>query len=458
VKSYAEFLTSKSQLSGEFGFAPMWMPDFLMGFQKYLTDWTIRRGRAANYADCGLGKTVMELVFAENVVRHTNHRVLILTPLAVAPQFIAEGDKFGIGVTRSRDGKVKGPGIYVANCERLHLFNNRDFSCVLYDESSGLKDVDSQRKAAVTEFMRTVPYRGLYTATAAPNDFDELGTSSEALGELGYQDMVGKFFAKETAKDYLGWGRTKYKLRAYAEKGFWRWVCSWARACRKPSDLGFEDGAFQLPPLECREHHVTPKRGPVDRLFDSGARSLPEQREEARRSLTERCEKVAELVNGTGLPAVCWTHLNDEGDLLVKLIPGSVQVSGGDDDDEKEEKLSAFASGQSRVLVTKPTIAGYGLNWQHCAHQTYFPSHSFEQWYQGVRRCWRFGQTRKVIVDVITTDGGAGVLANLQRKQSQAEVMFSQLVELMNDSLRINRSAYGDKPEETPSWLLSSKV
>lgn len=453
MTSYAEFLERKSQVGNACGFEPLWLPDTLFDFQRHLVEWAIRKGRAAVFADCGMGKSLLELVFAENVVRKTNGRALIATPLAVAPQFVKEGEKFGVEVTHSRDGKVKKPGVYVTNCERLHLFDRDDFDCFIMDESSGLKDFDGKRKAEVTEFMRTLPYRGLYTATAAPNDYDELGTSSEALGELGYMDMVGKFFRKETSKDYLGWGRTKYRLRAYAERGFWQWVCSWARACRKPSDLGFADGRFELPPLVCREHNVTPTRGPSDRLFDTGARSLPEQREEQRRSLAERCSKVADLVNGTGQPAVCWAHLNDEGDALEELIPDAIQVSGSDSDDEKEEKLAAFASGQARVLVTKPTIAGYGLNWQHCAHQTYFPSHSFEQWYQGVRRCWRFGQTRPVTVDVVTTDGAAGVLANLQRKQEQAEVMFARLVELMNDSIRVNRGEYGDKKEEVPAWL-----
>jgi hypothetical protein len=458
VTDYTAFLESKSQSGESRGFDPVWLPDALFDFQKHLSGWSIRRGRSATFADCGMGKSLLELVFAENVVRHENRRALILTPLAVAPQFVSEGEKFGVGVTHSRDGKLKGPGVYVTNYERLHLFRPDDFACVVCDESSALKDFDGKRKAEVTEFLRTIPFRGLYTATAAPNDYDELGTSSEALGELGYQDMLSKFFKKETTKDYLGWGRTKHKLRAYAERGFWRWVCSWGRACRKPSDLGFPDGAFELPPLECREHTVSPSKPPPGALFDAGAKTLQEQREEQRRSLPERCGKVVELVRGTGQPAVCWVHLNDEGDELERSIPGAVQVSGSDRDEEKEEKLADFAAGRVRVLVTKPTIAGYGLNWQHCAHQTYFPSHSFEQWYQGVRRCWRFGQTWPVKVDIVTTDGAAGVLANLRRKQVQAEEMFDRLVGFMNEGLRIGRGVYGDKPEEVPTWLASTSA
>lgn len=399
--------------------------------------------------------TLLELVFAENVVRHANRPFLITTPLAVAPQFVREGEKFGVDVYHSRDGKYPaGARVVVTNVQRLHLFSPGDFAGAGMDESGGLKDFDGANKAAVTEFFRTLRFRLLASATAAPNDFVELGTHSEALGELGYSDMLGRFFKKQTSKDRLGWGRTKYKLRGYAERDFWRWVCSWARACRRPSDLGFADGAFVLPELVCREHEVRAARPAPGRLFDVPAESLPEQREELRRTLGERCGKVAELV-AHDRPAVCWVHLNDEGDELERLIPDAEQVTGSMSDDEKEERLAAFAAGQIRVLVTKPTIAGYGLNWQHCAHQTYFPSHSFEQWYQGVRRCWRFGQTNPVTVDVVTTEGGAGVLANLRRKQEQADQLFAELVRLMNDSLAVARTGYGDVPPEVPAWLLA---
>jgi len=459
VSDYAAFLDGKTQVGTADGFEPVWLPAEMFDFQRHLAEWEIRRGRCATFADCGMGKSLLELVFAENVVRKTNGRALILTPLAVAPQFVTEGEKFGVGVTHARDrSAVAGPGVYVTNYERLHHFDRGDFAAVLCDESSAIKDFEGKRKEEVTEFMRTVRYRGLFTATAAPNDFDELGTSSEAIGELGHRDMLSKFFKKETAKDYLGWGRTKHKLRAYAERDFWRWVCSWARACRRPSDLGFPDGPFELPPLHLFEHVVAARTPPAHALFDAGARSLPEQQEEQRRTLRERCEKAAELVAGTGEPAVCWVHLNDEGDLLTRLVPGAVQVSGSDGDEAKEEKLADFAAGRVRVLVTKPAIAGYGLNWQHCAHQTYFPSHSFERWYQGVRRCWRFGQTRPVRVDVVTTDGAAGVLANLRRKQDQADQMFARLVELMGEGLRVARGGYGTKPEEVPGWLSSTSA
>ncbi len=457
MKNYTDFLESKSQLHGSFGFKPNWMPDSLFDFQKHLVDWDVRRGRAAVLADCGLGKSFMQLVKAQNIVRHTNGRVLILTPLAVAPQFVSEGQKFGVEVRHSRDGKVKGSGVYVTNYQRLHLFDKNDFVGLLGDESGCLKDEEGVTKANVTEFMRTLPYRGLYSATAAPNDYDELGTHSEALGEMGYQDMLTMFFKKTTKKDYLGWGRAAYKLRKYAEKRYWQWVCSWARSCRKPSDLGFSDEKFNLPPLEVREHRVETRNSPNDSLFDWELISLQEQQEERRRTVPERCEMAASLVRDTKQSAICWCFLNAEGDLLEKLIPGSVQVSGSDSDEKKEEKVSAFVSGQARVLVSKPSIAGFGLNFQHCAHQTYFPSHSFEAWYQGVRRSWRFGQKRSVVIDVITTDGASAVMANLKRKQAQAEEMFSQIVALMNESLSIHGVEYGSKDVEVPSWMSSIK-
>jgi hypothetical protein len=454
VDTYDSFLLSKAQVGQAHGFEPVWMPRILFDYQLALVGWAIRRGRAAIFADCGLGKTGCQLVWAENVVRHTNRPVLVLTPLAVGGQTVREGEKFGVEAYRSHHGEFPaGSRVVVANYERLKHFKPDDFAGVVCDESSGIKDFGGKRKAEVTEFLRTVPYRLLCTATAAPNDHDELGTSSEALGELGYQDMIGKFFTKETRKDARGWGRTKYQLKGHAVTGFWRWVCSWARACRRPSDLGFDDGRFVLPELITREHEVTATRVAPGRLFDCPGITLQDQREEQRRTIEDRCGKVAELVGGTGQPAVCWCHLNDEGDELARIVPGAVQVSGADDDDEKEEKLAAFAAGQIRVLVTKPQIAGFGLNWQHCAHQTYFPSHSFEQWYQGVRRSWRFGQTRPVVVDVVTTEGGAGVLANLRRKAVQADTMFAELVRLMNESLRIGRSQYGDKPQTVPAWM-----
>ncbi len=436
------------------GFDPIWLPDCLFEFQRHLVDWSIRKGRSAIFADCGLGKTIMQLVWAENVVRKTNKPVLILTPIAVGQQTIQEAEKFGIDAERSRDGSFNaGARIVVTNYERLGRFNSSDFSGVVCDESSILKNFAGKRKEEITEFMRTRPYRLLCTATAAPNDYIELGTSSECIGEMGFQDMITRFFKQETSKDHLGWGRTKYRMRGYAERDFWRWVVSWARACRRPSDLGYEDDDFALPPIETREHVITSRVKRAGMLFDMPAITLNEQREERRRTINERCDKVADLVNDTGEPAVVWCHLNTEGDQLARDIPDARQVSGSDSDERKEELFDAFASGDLRVLVTKPTIAGFGLNWQHCAHQTFFPSHSFEQWYQSVRRCWRFGQKRPVVVDVVTSEGEMGVLSNLRRKAEAATAMFGNLVSLMNDQLEISFDNPFTTKERSPRWL-----
>ncbi len=462
--SYQDFLERKSQLGSMHGFDPLWMPSAAFDFQRSLIEWSLRKGRAAIFADCGLGKTLIQLAWAENVVRKMNRPVLILTPLAVSHQTVAEASKFGIEAKRSHIGTPS--GIVVANYEKLHHFDPNDFSGCVCDESSILKSFDGVRRKEITEFMRKLPYRLLCTATAAPNDYVELGTSSEALGELGYTDMLTKFFKNDqhTIKPMRGgyWDKgkdhaalaeaAKWRFKGHAEVPFWRWVCSWARAVRHPSDLGFSNDGFILPPLIERDHMIDVDKPADGMLFSLPAVGLKEQRSERRRTIDERCAKASELVNGHQ-PALVWCHLNDEGDLLSKIIPGAVQVSGDDADDAKEEKFIAFVAGHIRVLVTKPKIGAWGLNFQHCNHVTFFPSHSFEQYYQGVRRCWRFGQQRSVTVDIVTTEGEKAVLANLQRKAKAADKMFSDLVLHMNDAHTIARASVFCKQETIPKWL-----
>jgi len=316
--------------------------------------------------------------------------------------------------------------------------------------------------------MRKMEYRLLCTATAAPNDYIELGTSSEALGYLGHMDMLSRFFRNDDGnstrarrpgrwqmdrRDDSGYVKTSgWRFKGHAEDAFWRWVGSWARAMRKPSDLGFDDSGFHLPPLEHRQHIIEARTKPEGTLFDLPAIGMDEERAEARRTLVERCEAVADLLHGAD-SAVAWCQLNPEGDLLTKLIPGAVQVSGADDPDEKEAKLLAFSRGEIRVLVTKPKIGAWGLNWQHCNRMTFFPSHSYEQYYQAVRRSWRFGQKRPVIVDIVTTSGGARVLDNLERKADQASRMFDALVAHMTDAMAVDRSLKYPESVEVPSWL-----
>lgn len=463
MSEYQLFLSNKAQLHHDQGFTPLFVPDFLFDFQKFLLDWGIQKGRAAYFADCGMGKTPMQLVWAENVVRHTNKPVLIATPLAVGIQTVKEGNKFDIECYLSRDGSTK-PNITVTNYEQLHKFNPHDFSGMVCDESSILKNFDGAIKESVTEFMRRMPYRLLCTATAAPNDYIEFGTSSEALGGLGYMDMLGMFFKNDQnslhpstrGRHNSAWYGCKWRFKHHAERPFWQWLCSWARAVRKPSDLGFDDGKFILQKLNIHQHIVNASRPLDGYLFTVPAHGLSEQRSERSHTITERCERMAQLMADQPT-SVGWCHLNSEGDLLAKIIPGAVQISGRDSDEEKEEKFDAFASGQCTKLITKPKIAGFGLNWQHCSHTAMFPSHSFEQYYQSVRRFWRFGQTKDVTVDVVTTEGESDVMQNLQRKADAADKMFSMIVQEMSHELHIRQTDSFTRTMEVPQWLQKSK-
>jgi len=452
--SYEAFIESKSQIGGNSGFKPLWMPDFLFDFQRALIDWSILKGRAAVFADCGLGKTPMQLVWAENMVRKTNKPCLLLTPCAVASQTVKEASKFDIEVNRSHDGKA-GNNITVTNYEQLHKFNPEDFGSVACDESSILKSFKGVYKNEITLFMRKIQYRSLWTATAAPNDYVELGTSSEALGCMGHMDMLGKFFKNDNGNCSLGRHRgeqMKWWFKGHAELAFWKWICSWARAIRKPSDLGFKDDKFILPPLVKTQHTVKSESLADGYLLALPACGLKEQRDERRRSIKERCEKLAALCTHKEPVLIC-CHLNDEGDLLEEMLPDCVQVSGSDSDEAKEEKFEAFISGQSRGLVSKDKIVAWGLNFQHCWRLGTFASHSYEKYYQFVRRCYRFGQKNPVTVDMVASEGELNVLRNMQRKAAQADKMFSNLVAEMNNAVTHKTKFDGTKKEQIPSWL-----
>jgi hypothetical protein len=454
MTSYREFIENKQHMKHGGGFEPLYKNDMLFDFQKHIVDWSCREGRSAIFADCGLGKTPMQLVWAENVSERTGGNVLILTPLAVSYQTIREGDKFGVEVVRSKEGEVKN-NIVVTNYERLQYFHPEDFKAVVCDESSILKSFNGVRRGEITRFMRKVPYRLLCTATAAPNDYSELGTSSEALGYLGYMDMLNRFFRNDRNTSAIGrcYGKKQeWRLKGHAETPFWRWVCSWARALRRPSDIGFDDDGFILKPLYENLHIIEARSKPDDRLFNVEAIDLREQREERKRTIPERCEKAAELVDHDR-PALVWCHLNDEGKTLAKMIPDAVEVSGSDNDDDKEAKLLAFANQDVRVLITKPKIGGWGLNFQHCSHVVIFPSHSFEQYYQAVRRCWRFGQKNPVVVDVVASQGEQRILQNLQHKSKLADDMFSRLVHFMREGQVIKSDYNFDEREVMPAWL-----
>jgi len=466
MTDYEKFLVDKTQYGKKSGFKPTFIPEKAFDFQKSLIEYGVDTGRCALFEDCGLGKTLQELAIAQNWVEHTNKPVLILEPLAVAAQTIREGEKFGIECHRSNDGNIpSGAKIIITNYEKLHLFDWKEFEggCIC-DESSILKNFDGTRKDEITQFMRKLPRRLLGTATAAPNDFIELGTSSEALGQMGYMDMLGRFFKNnqstskprsyrhggknyEKEKDKNGW-----RFKGHAELPFWQWVCSWSRAVRRPSDIGFDNGPFVLPPLIERQHIVQSEKKADGYLFSLPAAGLREQREERRRSIQERCAMVAKLAS-TKEQFLIGVHLNPEGDLLEEMIPDAIQISGKDSDEAKEERLLAFVSGQARVLVSKSIIVGFGLNMQNCHRVIPFPSHSYEQYYQFIRRSWRFGQTEPVQVDIVASEGELNVLKNLQRKSLQADRMFDNLIKYMNQAMQIDIRENLNTKEKVPSWL-----
>jgi hypothetical protein len=345
----------------------------------------------------------------------------------------------------------------IANYERLHYFNANDFAGCVCDESSILKNFDGSTKAEITEFMRQLQYRLLCTATAAPNDFHELGTSSEALGYLGYQDMMTRFFKEDIAKDYLGWGRKKYRFRGHSETPFWKWVCSWARVCRKPSDLGFDDAEFILPPLIEVEHLASDTAARPGYLFPVPAHTIQEQNDELRATLGPRCDAAAKIAIDHAGATVLWCNLNEEGDRLAKIVPDCLQVKGSMPPELKEERLLAFQSGQIKRLVLKAKLGAFGLNWQHCHNIVEFPTHSFERRYQLVRRCWRFGQESPVTVTTVTTEAQQPIQKNIQRKSRQADEMFTRLTYYANDALKIERDMRFNQQERIPSWLQSTK-
>lgn len=446
--NYENFLQNKAQSDIYVGFDPVFMPDAAFDFQEYLIDWSLRKGRAANFDDCGLGKTIMQLSVGENIVRKFNQPLLLLVPLAVSPQTIAEGEKFGIPVFKANPDNIR-TGINITNYEQLHKFRPDDFRAVICDESSILKSFDGKYKTEITQFMRKVEFRFLYTATAAPNDYIEFGTSSEALGGLGYVDMLNKFFKNDMNNSAQGraFGQgIKWRLKGHAERDFWKWICSWAKAVRTPSDIGFSDEGYNLPKMTQNQHTLVSG-------LDLESVTLKDQREIAKRTVTERCAMAANLVNYTNDYAIVWCHRNDEGDLLEKFIPDSIQISGKDSDDSKVDKFTAFQTGKARVLITKFKIGAWGLNFQHCNHQVAFPSHSFEQIYQGIRRSYRFGQKRDVTLDIVCADIEGNVMENLKAKQHRAEIAFKNLVEEMNNPMKIYRTNYKQINLEIPQWI-----
>lgn len=456
--NYQDFLDNKKHSQGNFGIDTIFMPSGLFDYQQYVTDYSIKKGRCADFLDTGTGKTIIEMVIATNYVRHTNKNVLIITPLAVAFQFIREAEKFGIDdIEYSKDGRYT-KKIVIANYERLHYFNPTDFDCVILDESSILKNFDGAIKASITSFLKKVKYRYLFTATPSPNDFIELGTSSEALGYLGYTDMLTRFFTNnEDTVSPMNIG-TEWVLKGHAKENFFKWVSGWSISMRKPSDLGFSDSRHVLPELKVNYHSVKNEKNMVVngqiQLFNQVAKTNTEVNEERKLTIEQRCEKAVELTDPYDT-SVYWCNLNAEGDLLSQLDKNSYQIKGSMDIDEKEELLVAFFKGDIKKLISKPKMTAFGLNWQHCNHTVYFPTFSYEQYYQAIRRFWRFGQLRPVTVDLVYSDGQKRVLDSLLAKTEKADQLFSKLNSTLHQDFNIVKKEF-NKQIKTPSWLKSN--
>lgn len=459
--TYEEFIESKKHVSQNFGITPKWIPDSMFDYQKYVTEYAIKKGRCAVFLDTGLGKTVIELTIAKNYIEETNKPVLIITPLAVAFQFIKEAKKFNIGdIEYSKDGTFKSK-IVICNYERLEKFNWQDFDCVILDESSILKNFDGAIKNQITKFLKKVKYRYLFTATPSPNDYIELGTSSEALGYLGYTDMLQRFF-KNNNNNTVKIGQVamarqgvEWYLKPHAESDFWRWVASWSISMRKPSDLGFSDERHILPELFENETIVKNKKplalNGQEQLFNMPAMDFREIKAEVRATIEERCAMAVELSNHHET-SVYWVNLNDEANCVSRYDKEAIEIRGQMDLDKKEEILSAFGDGKIKKLITKSSITAFGLNWQHCNHTTYFPTYSYEQYYQSIRRFWRFGQQKPVTVDLVLSDGQSRIMQSLIVKKNKANEMFERLTKETNSDFKIITKGF-DKKFNLPKFI-----
>lgn len=453
--TYQDFILSKTHLEGSYGIKAKFIPDNMFDFQKYVSEHAVEKGRCACFLDTGLGKTIIELVTAYNYVLHSNKPVLIMTPLAVAFQFIKEAEKFGINdVEYSRDGKFT-KKIIICNYERLHYFNPVDFDCVICDESSILKNFEGAIKNNVTSFLKKMKYRYLFTATPSPNDYTELGTSSEALGYLGYMDMLGKFFKNnEDTVSPLNIG-TKWRLKGHATNNFFSWVKSWSISMRKPSDHGFSDEKHILPDLITNFHSIRNDSNQVIngqiQMFNKIARTQSEVQLEQKQTIKERCEKAVDITSNYET-SVYWCNLNPEGDLLQQLDKSAYQLKGSMKLEQKEEILLAFAAGDIKKLITKSKITAFGLNWQHCGHTTYFPTFSYEQWYQAIRRFWRFGRVGNVVADMVHSDGQKRVIDSLFAKTEKANTLFNLLNESTNNSFNLSKKEFS-KEIQLPTFI-----
>lgn len=447
MEDYINFLKQKKHLIGEFGFEPNFYPDCAFDFQKYIIEKAVKKGRMAVFADTGLGKTLIQLSIAQNVVNHTNGNVLILTPLAVGFQFVKEAKQLNItdDIEQTKDGKFT-KKIVVCNYERLQYLDSKNFVCVILDESSILKNFDGKIKNQITSFIKMVKFRFLSTATPSPNDFIELGTSSEALGYMGYMDMLGKFF-KNNQNSVDSNNRNigeKYYLKPHAERDFFAWVNQWSIMVKSPSDLGFDDTRYVLPPLNINKH-IVKNQSVIDvngqiQMFTPIAKTMTEVRHEQKQTESKRCENAIELAKGK--TSVYWCNTNNESGILKKLDSEAVEILGKFSVDKKEDILINFAEGNIKRIITKAKMTGMGLNWQHCNHSVFFPTWSYEQYYQAIRRFWRFGQKNEVNIDLVISDGQTRVIQSLEQKTQKAKQLYENLVKNVNREFIDNKKEF----------------
>lgn len=430
---YQEFLQSKVKRIQDSGFEPGELHPSLFDFQEYIVRTALRKGRYALFEDCGLGKTIQQLVWADQVVKHTHRPVLILCPLAVSGQTINEGKKFGIEVSRwyreMNDNILSPEGIYIANYEQLEKIDTSLFSGVVLDESSILKNEEGSIRNQVIDGFRDTPYKLACTATPSPNDPMELGNHSEFLNVMSRTEMLAMYFVHD------GGDTSKWRLKGHCEQLFWDWVASWAVMLSKPSDIGFSAEGYDLPELNLIDREIKTEKRDNGMLYNDIAISATDFNQELRLTKVERLSEVIEIVNNSKENFIIWVKQNPEGEYLKKMIPDAVEVKGSDPVEYKEEMLLGFAENKFRVLITKSKIAQFGLNYQNCHNQIFASlDFSFEALYQSIRRSYRFGQKHAVNIYLITTDTMQNVVQSIQRKQDQ----FNQMQDAMTKAINLH--------------------
>lgn len=455
MEDYQGFIRSKSFRHVEAGFTVGDLPYPLFDYQEPIVRWALKRGKAAIFADTGLGKTIMQLAWADQVANHTGCPVLILAPLAVSNQTIEEGAKYGIHVEKANPGApFFGPHVVITNYEQLHKFNPDDFGGLVLDESSILKGMNGKRRREITDFASSIRFRLSCTATPSPNDFMELGTQSEFLGIMSQVEMLAMFFIHD------GSDTSKWRLKGHGEKKFFEWIATWAVVIRSPDDLGFDGSAHILPQIHYHSHVIETE--PDGSLFVEPAQGLQDRNKARKDSVQDRVAKAAEIANNMVGQVLVWCNLNEESELLTKSINDAVEVKGADKPEHKTDALMGFAHGDVRILVSKPSIAGFGMNWQNCNQMIFVGlSDSWESYYQAIRRCWRFGQKNEVHVHVVSADTEGAVVENIQRKDNQNKELGAKMVEhmktMMDKSIfaaATTKTEYNpEKKMEIPQWL-----